>query len=94
MHCLNIVRMIISPGSSHASWVDVVGHDVTIISELHIAKRALPVLFYNLVVEQSPHLRVGPEFAVSPRMMWILDPLQTWVTHISNFQNPFPAAAG
>jgi hypothetical protein len=86
--------MIISPGSSHASWVDVVGRDVAIISELHIAKRTFPVLFYNLVVEQPPHLCIGAEFAVPPRMMWILDPLQAWVTHISNFENPFPAAAG
>jgi hypothetical protein len=76
MHRLNIVGMIVSPGSSHASWVDVIGHDVAVVGEFHIAECAFPALFDNLAVEQPPHLCVGAEFPISPEMIGILDPLQ------------------
>ena len=69
VHCLNIVGMVVSPGSSHASWVDVVRHDVVVVGELHMAEHALPVLFDNLAVEQPTHLCVGAEFPVSPRIV-------------------------
>jgi hypothetical protein len=77
VNCLNIIRMVISPGSSHASGVDVVRHDVVVVGELHIAECAFPALFDNLEVEQPPHLRVGAEFAVSPRMIGVFNPLDT-----------------
>jgi hypothetical protein len=67
--------MVVSPGSSHPSWVDVVRHDVVVVGELYMAECALPVLFDNLAVEQPPHLRVGAEFPVSPRMMGVFNPL-------------------
>jgi hypothetical protein len=53
---LNVVGMVVAPGSSHASWVDVVRHDVAEVGELHMAERALLVLFDNLAVYQPPHL--------------------------------------
>jgi len=76
--------MVVSPGPSHSSWVDVVGHDVIVVGELHMAERALPVLLDNLAVEQPPHLCVGAEFPVSPRMMRILNSLQAQLTHFSD----------
>jgi hypothetical protein len=76
VNCLNIIGMVVAPGSSHASWVDVVRNDVVVVSELHIAECAFPALFDNLAIEQPPHLCVGAEFPVSPGMIGILDPLQ------------------
>jgi hypothetical protein len=43
--------MVISPGSSYPSWVDVVGHDIVVVGELHTAERALTVLLNQLAVE-------------------------------------------
>jgi hypothetical protein len=51
MHCLNIIGMVVSPGSSHSSWIDVVGYDVVVVGEFDMAECALPVLFDNLAVE-------------------------------------------
>jgi hypothetical protein len=65
---LNIVRMIISPGSSHATGMDVVGYDVAIISERFVTEDALAVLDQDLPVEELPHFSVGAEFPVSPGM--------------------------
>src|ERR1700733_12081732 len=75
VHCLNIIGMVVAPCSSHASRIDVVGHDVVVVGELHMAECALLVLFDNLTVEQPPHLRVGAEFPVSPRMIGVVNPL-------------------
>src|SRR5580704_2242930 len=62
--------MVVSPGSPHASWVDVVRHDVVVVGEQPMAECALPVLFDNLAIEQPPHLRVGAELPVreAPRI--------------------------
>jgi len=75
MHCLNVFRMVVSPGTSHSSWIDVVGYYVAVIGEFDMAECALPVLFDNLAVYQPPHLCVGAEFPVSPRMMGVFNPL-------------------
>ena len=72
---LNVVGMIVSPGSSHASWVDVVRNDVIVVRELNMAECALPVLLDNLAVSQSPHLCVRAELPVSSGMMGIFNPL-------------------
>ena len=77
VNCLNIIGMVVAPGSSHASRIDVVGHDVVVVGELYTAECALPVLFDNLTVEQPPHLRVGAEFPVSPGMLGVFNPLHT-----------------
>jgi hypothetical protein len=94
MHCLNIVGMVISPGSSHASWIDVVGNDVVVAGELHMAECAFPTLFDNLAVEQPSHLRVGTEFPVSPRMMGVFNPLYAQLIHLSDPWDWLPATAG
>jgi hypothetical protein len=94
VHRLNVIGMVVSLGSSHPSWVDVVGHDVVVVGELYMAECALPVLFDNLAVEQPPHLRVGAEFPVSPRMMRILNSLQAQLTQFSNPRDWLPATAG
>ena len=86
--------MIISPRSSHAFGMDVIGHDVVIVREGIQADAALSVLLDDLPIEQLPHLRVGTELAVSPRVMWIVDPLHAKLLQPSRFRNGFPATAG
>jgi hypothetical protein len=77
VNSLNVVRVIVSPGPAHSFRVDVIGHNVAIVSELGATESALAVLRGDLSVEQFPHLSVGTEFAVSPRVMRILDPPDT-----------------
>jgi hypothetical protein len=66
VHCLNVLRMVVSARSSHASRIDVVGHDVVIVGERHLADGTLPVLFNIFSIKELPHLCFGAEFAVSP----------------------------
>lgn len=86
--------MIVAPGSSHASWIDVVRHDVVVVGEFHMAERALPVLFDNLAVYQPSHLCVGAELPVSPGMMGVFNPLHAKLTHSSDTSDWLPATAG
>ncbi len=51
--------MVVSPRSSHTSWMNVIGHDVAVVGERRLTDGALPVLFDNLAVEQLPHLCLG-----------------------------------
>jgi hypothetical protein len=84
VHSLDIVGMIVSPRPSHASWIDVVGHDVAVIRERHLTNRTLPVLFDNFAVEQLPHLCFRTEFAISPGVMRVLDPLDPKTSHAAS----------
>ena len=54
--CLDIVRMIVSPGSSHPFRLFMVWHDIVVIRKFFVADWANPVLLDNLPVEQFPHL--------------------------------------
>jgi hypothetical protein len=48
---LNIVWMVIAPGSAHSFWLSVVGHYVVVVREFFKADRADPVLLNNLPLE-------------------------------------------
>jgi hypothetical protein len=52
-----------------------IGHNVAVVGERHLTDRALPVLFDNFAVEQLPHLCFRAEFAISPGVMRVFDPL-------------------
>jgi hypothetical protein len=43
--------MIVPPGSSQTSGIDVVGHNVVVIGELEMAECAFPALLEDLAVE-------------------------------------------
>ena len=75
MHGLDIVRMVVSAGASHAFGLDVVGHDLGKLREGFAADCTFPVLLNDLPVQQLPHLGGRPEFPISPRMVWIFDAL-------------------
>jgi hypothetical protein len=93
MHSLNIVRMIVSPRSSHASGMDVIGHDVVVVGEGILADGARSVLLDDLAIEQPPHLRVGTEFAVSSGVMRVFDTLHSQLPDTTLLENHFPATA-
>jgi hypothetical protein len=48
MGCLNIVRMVVSPRSSHPFGIPVVRYDVVVICELFVTDSAFPVLLDDL----------------------------------------------
>jgi hypothetical protein len=56
MDCLDVLRMVISPRSSHAFRVSVVWDDVAVLGEFVVANRASAVLFGDLSVQELPHL--------------------------------------
>ena len=50
MGCLDIVWMIVPPGSSHPFRIPVVWHDIVVVRELFVADGTLPVLLDDLAV--------------------------------------------
>src|ERR1700730_11663807 len=88
-----IVRMVISPGSSHSFRILVVWHDVVVVGELFVADGTLPVLLDNLPIKRFSHFSRRPEFSISSWVMRIVDTL-----HADPYQPgprlEFPAAAG
>ena len=77
MNRLKIVRVIISPSSSHAFGLDMVGHNFVVIHEDCPTNCALPVLLDDLSIQQLPHLCRRTEFAIPPGVVWIFDALNT-----------------
>src|SRR5277367_637960 len=75
VHCLDVLRMVVSPRPSHSSRIDVVGHYVAIVRERHLTDGTLPVLFDNFSIKQLPHLCFGAEFAISPGVVRAFDTL-------------------
>jgi hypothetical protein len=67
--------MVVSPRPSHPFGIDVVGHDIAASSERYLTDGALPPLLDNFAVKQLPHLRIGTQFAISPRMVRVIDTL-------------------
>jgi len=56
MYRLNIVRVIVSPSSTHSLWIPMVRSHVVIVRELLMADRADASLFSDLSVQQLSHL--------------------------------------
>ncbi len=56
MDGLDIVRMIVSPGSSHSFGTFMIRYDVVVVGELFMANGAFPVLLDDLPVQQFSHL--------------------------------------
>jgi hypothetical protein len=51
MGCLDVVAMVVSPGSSHAFGLDVVGHNLIVIRESCETDRTFPSLLGDFSVE-------------------------------------------
>jgi len=56
MRCLDVVRMIVPPGSSHSFGILVIRNDVIVVGELIVADRAYSGLLPHLAVQQCSHL--------------------------------------
>ena len=93
MHCLDIVRMVVSPCPSHAFAPFVVWDNIVVIRELFLADWANSVLLADLPIEQLPHLSPGPQLPISPWVVWILDALYSQSDQL-RFRDEFPATAG
>jgi hypothetical protein len=70
-----------------------IGHDVAVIRERHLTNRTLPALFDNFAVEQLPHLGFRAEFAVSPEVMQVFDPLDAEVSDAASLLERLAATA-
>jgi hypothetical protein len=77
MSSLDVVRMVISPCSSHSFGILVIGHDVAVVRKLFEADSADSVLLGDFPLQKFPHFCGGPEFPISSRVVWILDTLNT-----------------
>lgn len=77
MRGLDVVRMVISPRSSHSFGISVVRHDVVVIRELVVADGADAALFGDFPLQEFPHFGGGPEFPIPPRMVWIINASNT-----------------
>jgi hypothetical protein len=75
MGCLNVLRMVVSPGPSHPFRVLVVRYDVAIFGKFLVADCAFAALLGDFPVQQLPHLGRRSEFAISPWVVRILDAL-------------------
>jgi hypothetical protein len=77
MHCLDIVWVVISPGSSHSFATLVVWYHVVVVREFFVANWTNSALLDNLPVEQLSHLSRGSQFPVTSWMMSIFDSLHS-----------------
>jgi hypothetical protein len=85
--------MVVSSRPSHSSRIDVVGYDIAIVGEGHLANSTLSVLLNDFSIEQLPHFRSGAEFAVSSRMVRVFDTLHSELSDSSSSLNRFAATA-
>ena len=93
VHCLDVLRVVVSPRPSHSSRINVIGHDVAIVRERPLTDGALPVLFDNFSIKQLPHLCFGAEFAISPGVVRVFDTLHSELSDSSSLLNRFAATA-
>jgi hypothetical protein len=93
VHCLNVLRMVVSARSSHSSWINVVGHNIAVVGERHLANGASPVLLNYFSIEQFLHFRFGAKLAVSSRMVRVFDTLHSEPSGSPSLRNRLAAAA-
>jgi hypothetical protein len=71
----------------------VIGYNIAVTRERHLTDRALPALFDNFAVEQLPHLCFRAEFAVSPGVMRVFNPLDAEVSDAASLLERLAATA-
>jgi hypothetical protein len=91
---LDIVRVIASPGTSHAPWADMVRNDIAVISELGAANATFTALGDDFFGEKFSHFPIRAEFSVSSGVLSILDSPNAQLPLCFRFWNRFPATAG
>ena len=77
MYGLDVVRMIVTEGSSHSFRISMVGDDVVKVCELFVANCAYARLLADLAVKQLAHLGRGSQLPISTRVVGILNSLNS-----------------
>ena len=90
---LNVLRMVVSPRSSHATGIDMVGYDVGIVGELFFADRALAVLGNDFFIQELSHFRIRADLPVSSRVLEIIDSTHSHLALTLLSRDRLPAAA-
>jgi hypothetical protein len=72
---LNIVRVVISPGRSHAFGLPVVGDNIPAVGKRLFTDSAFPILLVDFPFQQFAHLCRRAEFAITPGVVRIFDAL-------------------
>ncbi len=85
MHRLDILRVVVSPGSAHPFGINVVWDDISIVRKLLMADCTLFILFGDLAIEQFPHFSIGAKLTVSTWMVGIVDTLYADLSSFLNF---------
>lgn len=93
MRGLNVVRVVVAPGASHAFGVLMVGYDVAVVGELYMAERAFSSLFDNLAVHKLPHLCWRSKLAITAWVMGIFNLLHAHPYWLPFFFQGLAAAA-
>src|SRR5579864_4692061 len=75
MRCLHVVRMVVSPSSSHSFGILVVRHNVVVVGEFFVAYGTLAVLLDDFALKQFPHFCRRSQLSITSRVMWIFDTL-------------------
>ena len=86
--------MVVPPRSSHSSGIDVVGHDIAVITERLVAKGAYAILGDYLAIKKLSHFAVGAKFPVSPGVLRILDASNSHLAPTLLLRDCLPATAG
>ena len=86
--------MVVPPRSSHSTGIDVVGHDIAVITERLVAKGAYAILGDYLAIKKLSHFAVGAKFPVSPRVLRVLDAANAHLALASFSLDSLPATAG
>ncbi len=94
MNGLNVLRVVVSPCSSHSSGVNVVGYYVAVVGELFFAESTRTILHCDLPVEEFPHFAVRAEFPVSPGMMLIFNAPNAYLALAFFFWDCLSSTAG
>ncbi len=85
--------MVISPRPSHSFGIFVVWDNVVVVRKPLVADGAYAVLVGNFPLQKFAHFSRGPEFPISPRVMWVLNTLNAQPYHSSFLPDGFPATA-
>jgi hypothetical protein len=93
MNSLNVIGMIVPPGSSHTTRADVVGNDIAVVGETLPAQSADAILCLNLFVHQLPHLGVRTNLPISARVLRIINAADTHLTPSSFLRDGLASAA-
>ena len=77
MHGLDVFRMVIASGSSHSFRLSVVRYDVATVGKFPVTDGALPFLLDDFSIQQFAHLGWRTKFTISPRVVLVVDALNT-----------------